>query len=234
MKYFKFKYLRIFLLISSVNGFLLSSIFAEESENIFSCDGKKILANGSEVIKKSQNAYKKVSGLSADFEQKSVLLGMTANYQSSGTLKFLRPGKMDWEYLVPKVQKFVSDGEQVWFYEPELNQVSTGKLVKSFDSQVPVSFLLGVGDLDKSFSASKVCSSKHHAILFLKPIEPQPNLKEFVLLLDANTYLPAGAKIVDAGETSTEFVFKNIKLENNFDPNTFKFNPPSGVDVVGQ
>ncbi len=203
-----------------------------EDHGVFSCVDKKKIKNGLEIVRKSQSAYQAVSGLSAQFEQNSILLGMADTFKSSGSLKFLRPGKMNWEYTAPKIQKFVSNGETVWFYEPDVNQVTVGKLSKTFDSQVPVSFLLGVGDLEQSFDAKEVCIGPDGIILKLNSKVEQPNLKSFSLLLDPKTYLPIGARIVDAGDTSTEFIFKDLKQETMQDDSLFTFEPPSGVDIV--
>ncbi len=226
LKYFKNLFLMVFVTL------VCADCGAVKAETVFTCENAKKVKNGQEIIKKTQSSYKKVLGLAADFEQSSVLLGMADAFQSTGTLKFMRQGRMNWEYLTPKPQKFISDGETVWFYEPEVNQVTIGKLTKSFDSQVPVSFLLGVGDIEKSFSATEACKIQEGYLLKLKPKEPQPNLKEFSLLVDSVEYLPIGAKIVDSGDTSTQFVFKNLKQVESFNSDQFRFVPPDGVDVV--
>lgn len=227
----KINYLKRLLLTVFMAFFFCASQFVR-AEAVFTCQSAKKINNGQEIIKKTQKSYQKVLGLSATFEQSSVLLGMAGSFQSTGTLKFMRQGKMYWEYLTPKPQKFISDGETVWFYEPDVNQVTIGKLTKSFDSQVPVSFLLGVGDLEESFTAADACKVDSGYLLKLKPKDPQPNLKEFSLLVDSDAFLPIGAKIVDSGDTSTQFVFEDLKQVKSFDPDQFNFDPPPGVDVV--
>lgn len=203
-----------------------------------SCEGKKPYVSAKknkaydELISKTQAAYGRVLGLRARFEQISSLLGMSDNFESSGRLLFLKPGKMNWEYESPKKQKFVSNGSKVWFYEPDVNQVTIGELSKSFDSQVPVSFLLGVGQIAETFDGLNACLSDKGIILDLKPKAVQPNLKSFTLLLDKNTFLPLGARIVDSGDTSTQFVFFDLTPVDNLNPEEFEFVIPSGVDIV--
>src|SRR5262245_51693093 len=43
--------------------------------------------------------------------------------QSSGTFSIARPGKFRWTYAKPYSQTLVGDGEKVWIYDADLNQV---------------------------------------------------------------------------------------------------------------
>jgi len=63
--------------------------------------------------------YQSLAGFTADFSQESIMLASTESVKSSGKLRFLRPGRMDWQYLTPEKQRFVSDGSSVWFYQPD-------------------------------------------------------------------------------------------------------------------
>ena len=42
---------------------------------------------------------------------------------SSGTFAFARPGKFRWSYDKPYEQLLVGDGDKLWIYDPDLNQV---------------------------------------------------------------------------------------------------------------
>ena len=232
------KYIRISTLV--VVGLALTlvprSLLADDFDELFACKSGSNIGSGEleakSLIKKVQNAYNGVDGLRSSFRQKSSLLGMPESFNSRGSLMFLRPGKMNWKYEAPKVQSFVSDGETVWYYEPEVNQVTVGKLSQSFDTQVPVSFLLGVGKIDESFDPVSRCKVKGYELLNLKPKGKQGNLKSFSLLVDGKTYLPAGAKMLDSSDTSTEFLFSELKVDNSISPEEFSFTPPEGVDIV--
>ena len=44
--------------------------------------------------------------------------------ESSGDIKFSRPGKFKWHYLEPYEQLLVGDGEFLWVYDKDLQQVT--------------------------------------------------------------------------------------------------------------
>ncbi|MCX7180604.1 MAG: outer membrane lipoprotein chaperone LolA, partial [Proteobacteria bacterium] len=69
--------------------------------------------------------------------------------QSAGIFALQRPGKFRWSYEKPYKQLLVSDGNKLWSYDPELNQVAVKKLGSAFGSS-PAALLAGQ-DLEKHF-----------------------------------------------------------------------------------
>ena len=62
-----------------------------------------------------------LQGFSADFEQVLTYAeGGKRVYQ--GRLSVLRPGKFRWHYVKPYEQLYVSNGDGIWLYEPDLLQ----------------------------------------------------------------------------------------------------------------
>ena len=88
--------------------------------------------------------------------------------------------------------------------------------------------------MKQSFDPESVCNIDNFILLNLKPKGEQGNLKFFSLLVDSKTVLPAGAKMTDVADTSTEFVFNDVKVENALSPKNFIFTPPAGVDIIKQ
>ena len=78
--------------------------------------------------------YKEFSELTAKFTQYSFFIGLgrKKEIKSEGTVAFKKPGKMSWEYKTPEAQSFVTDGDTLWFYQPDLKQVTLGDFKKSF------------------------------------------------------------------------------------------------------
>ncbi len=198
----------------------------------FTCKAPISKELGSEYLDKTQSSYKGVSALKASFSQYSRILGMTDDIESSGEIVFKKPGKMDWNYKLPDVQRFISDGETVWFYEPKVNQVTVGQLTKSFSSDVPVSFLLGLGELSSSFDLISTCQTLEGYLFELKPKSQSSSFKSFSLLVSKSDFIPSGAKILDQGDTLTQFVFTNVRTKEPVEDKHFIYSPPSGVDIV--
>src|SRR5436190_18963850 len=72
--------------------------------------------------------------LKANFEQTVTDRNGKVIQQSSGSMQFSRPGKFRWQYTKPYKQLVVGDGEKLWLYDPELNQVTVRKLDKAIGS----------------------------------------------------------------------------------------------------
>ncbi len=62
--------------------------------------------------------------LSARFEQTTLTSPDAPLVESQGTLYLKRPGKFRWEYDSPVEQVIIADGNRVWLYDVELEQVS--------------------------------------------------------------------------------------------------------------
>ncbi|MEO8566208.1 MAG: outer membrane lipoprotein chaperone LolA, partial [Betaproteobacteria bacterium] len=73
-----------------------------------------------------------------------------APQESSGTFAFSRPGKFRWTYEKPHAQTIVGDGQKLWIYDPDLNQVVVRKLDQALGA-TPAALLAGDDSLEKNF-----------------------------------------------------------------------------------
>ncbi len=69
----------------------------------------------------------------------------------SGRLTLRKPGRMRWDYTTPSGKLFLSDGKQVYLYNPDLHRVERMPLKESEDMRAPLAFLLGKLDFHKEF-----------------------------------------------------------------------------------
>ena len=70
---------------------------------------------------------------------------------ASGTFVFARPGKFVWIYQKPYEQRLQADGEKLYIYDKDLNQVTIKKLGTALGSS-PAAILFGSNDLENSFT----------------------------------------------------------------------------------
>ena len=73
-----------------------------------------------------QRRYEAVGDLEASFEQttRSVGLGQPgATAKSRGSVVFAKPGRMRWTYAEPEPSLVVSEGKQLWIYDPAHREV---------------------------------------------------------------------------------------------------------------
>lgn len=65
---------------------------------------------------------------------------------SSGTFEFQRPNRFRFDYLRPFPQTIVADGETLWLYDPDLNQVTSRKQADALGN-TPAALIASSADL---------------------------------------------------------------------------------------
>ncbi|MBV1915936.1 MAG: outer membrane lipoprotein chaperone LolA [Pseudomonadales bacterium] len=155
--------------------------------------------------------------------------------ESHGRIWVERPGRFRWEATQPFPQTVVSDGEQLWFYDPDLEQVS----IRPFDNRLastPGLLLSGETDqLDSSFVVER--GDAHPPIkglvnYVLTPRNPE-SLFSVLELTFKDSQLVA-MRIRDSLGQLTDFRFSDVAVNMAIDSNQFLFVVPEGVDVIRQ
>ena len=210
---------------------LIGSNVAAASEE-FKCTNKPKNSANKQLLQAVEKRYQQISDLQAEFIQYSYFVGLNQRVTSTGTVFFKKPGMMNWIYLEPDAQSFVSDGETFWFYQPDLNQATIADFKQSFTSDLPVSFLLGIGKLAEKFSLLSSCRAGKRTVLALEPLTPDPNLERFELLVESADRAPVGARVTDIGGNETTIVFPRMKVDVGVSEKQFSFTVPRGVDII--
>ena len=168
------------------------------------------------------------------FTQTIVQRGGKVSNPASGTFQFARPGKFRWVYDKPYEQWIVGDGDKLWIFDKDLNQVTVRKLGSSL-GQSPAAILAGSDDLEKNFTLKE--AGVQDGIEWLEAV-PKAKDTSFELVRigfkgeGANRSLAAMELRDTFGQTS---VLKFGPVERNaaVSPETFQFTPPKGADVIG-
>lgn len=151
--------------------------------------------------------------------------------RSSGEFAFERPGRFLWVYLKPFPQRLVSDGQRLWSFDPELNQVSVKALGDALGS-TPAAILAGDGALEKSFSLSDGGSRDGLDWAVATPRAADSPFTGMELGF-AGPELKA-MRIQDGFGQLTELRFERFELNPALDRSLFSFTPPAGADVIGE
>jgi chaperone LolA len=149
--------------------------------------------------------------------------------KSSGVVEFSRPGKFRWEYRKPVEQVIVADGERLWIYDKDLEQVTTRKLDKALGSS-PAALLAGADEIEKFFSLDAQGKKDKLEWLQAKPYD-EDSMFERVRMGFANNTIQV-MELYDHFGQKTVIRFSKLERQPKFAPNTFSFTPPPGVDVV--
>ena len=169
--------------------------------------------------------------LKAEFAQTVIARNGRKPQLSSGVVAISRPGKLRWEILKPYPQLVVGDGEKIWIYDQELQQVTVRKAGQAIGGS-PATLLSGNNDLEKNFNLKEAGDAEG-----LNWVEATPKSGdsgfEKVRLGFAGSDLKAMELQDSFGQTT---VIRFSKLERNpaLPASSFKLTPPAGVDVVGE
>ena len=212
----------------------LASDATAAAERAFSCNaGTQSTGKTASALSEAvQNNYAAIAAMQASFEQDSYLAALETNEVSSGSVWFKKPGLMRWNYATPEKQVFLIREHTVWYYQETEKQLLIDKIDQMLLSDLPVSFLFGIGNLTRDFEALSVCKSAAGRVLTLRPRNPSSDeLKEFELLVDAVSALPRGARVTDASGNVTAIELSQINTAQISEDKIFEPDFPSGIDI---
>lgn len=172
-----------------------------------------------------------VRSYSAGFEQTVVDEDGAATQQSSGRMWLQRPGKFRWDYATPYEQHIVSDGNKVWIYDVELEQVTVRTLSGAL-GEVPALLLAGKGGLEESFAVAERGTKEGLEWVQLTPKNKESGFDSISLGFSKGRL--AAMEMVDGFGQTTRITLREPRENPIIDAAKFTFKPPAGVDVVEQ
>ena len=165
----------------------------------------------------------------ANFSQEVIDSNGSVQQQASGTVQFQRPGKFRWTYDKPYEQIIVGDGEKLWIYDKDLNQVTRRNLDKALGSS-PAALLAGADDIDRYFSLNAVGVKKKLDWLEVKPYD-EDSLFEKVRMGFRGNALEV-MELHDHFGQKTTITFSHMQRNPKTSPDLYTFTVPKGADVV--
>ena len=184
------------------------------------------------VLVGAQASYEKVQAFSTRFIQQSFLAALEVSEESSGTVWFARPGRMKWNYETPSEQTFLVKDETLWYFQAEERQLLIDSFRSAFSSDVPASFLMGVGKLSEQFTLKSACRNSSGIVFELTPRESQEKgFVSFRLLVGEHDRIPRGAQVVDRGGNRTSIVLAALKTTEAVDAEVFAAHFPKDIDI---
>ena len=167
----------------------------------------------------------------AHFAQIVLDRNMKMLQQATGTMQFSRPGRFRWEYDRPYEQTIVSDGSKVWLYDKDLNQVTVRRFDRALGSS-PAALLAGSDDIEKNYRLTSLGSQDGLDWLEAVP-RTQDTAFERVKLGFGKAGLEA-MELRDPFGQITVIKFSTIERNPKLSPESFRFTPPKGADVISE
>lgn len=174
--------------------------------------------------------FTRVDTLRADFTQTQLDEFGTVLQTSEGRFWLDRPGRFRWEVAAPFAQTVVSDGETLWFHDPDLKQVSRRPVAGALDG-TPAALLAEDGDLAETFRIESLPSDEAQTQrLRLTPRGSAADFHSVTMTLRES--VPHLLRFEDQLGGITEIRFTEIALDTAIAPERLRFEPPAGSDVV--
>jgi outer membrane lipoprotein carrier protein len=169
--------------------------------------------------------------LTARFSQLTLDGSGTQLQETAGELSLKRPGLFRWHTDAPAEQMLVSNGQKVWLYDPDLNQVTIQVLDQRL-THTPA--LLLSGDVSKISENFTVTYKEGGSVVdfILKP-KAKDSLFDN-LRLSFRSGVINDMQLVDSVGQRTNILFLGVKMNEPLDANQFTFQVPAGADVIEQ
>ena len=166
----------------------------------------------------------------AEFEQKVYDRNRKLVQESKGTFLFQRPGKFRWTYAKPYPQVIVGDGQRLWIYDEDLNQVTVRKLDQAL-GHTPAALLAGNNEVVNAFRLTEQGAKDGLEWVEAAPRDTESNFDKIRLGFGFS-----GLQVLELHDSfgqTTLLRFTSFQRNARIDPGQFRFTPPKGADVIG-
>jgi outer membrane lipoprotein carrier protein len=153
---------------------------------------------------------------------------------STGTFEFARPNRFRFNYRKPFEQTIVADGQTLWLYDADLNQVTARKQSQVLGS-TPAALIASAPDLAslrKDFNLEAAGEKDGVQWVQATPKAKDGQLHSMKAGFRGNEL--AALEILDSFGQRSVLTFTKMELNAAVPPEQFQFKPPQGADVVKQ
>ena len=172
-----------------------------------------------------------VQTMSAAFEQELFDASQQSIEVAAGTVKLMRPSRFHWTYRDPYERTVVADGERIWMYDPDLEQVTVRDLDAGLGN-TPAALLTGDLAVLDNFDVAETTQTDNILWLQLVPVERDGDFEYISLGFSGDRLVRLELK--DRLGQTTRVEFTDIQLNPPLDSDEFRFNVPDGADVIDE
>ena len=196
-------------------------------------------ANGLESL---ENFVKTVKSGRADFTQVVTAPakdGQAARSKTStGSFEFQRPSRFKFVYKKPFAQSIVADGQTLWMYDVDLNQV-TARAQSQVLGSTPAALIAAAPDLralQADFELQAAPDKDGLQWVAATPRAKDGQLQSVRIGFKAGDKAGelAALEIIDSFGQRSVLTFSRFESNPALPAETFQFKPPAGADVVRQ
>ena len=162
----------------------------------------------------------------AEFTQTVAGKDGRATQTASGEFLLERPGKFRWTVSKPYKQLLVGDGQRVWIFDEDLNQVIVRRIGEALGA-TPAALLAGNQDVERAFTWKELPSSGGLDWLAATPISKETTFAEIRLGFDAKSL--AALELDRCLRPEERGAFHELRAQPEAPAALFTFTPPKGA-----
>lgn len=165
--------------------------------------------------------------------------GQTAKTRtSSGSFAFARPHRFRFDYRKPFEQTIVADGQTLWIYDADLNQVSA-RAQSQVLGATPAALIAAAPDLRllrAEYTLQSAPDKDGLQWVLATPKAKDGQLQSVRVGLRAASGTPslAALDILDNFGQRSELRFEQVEVNPKLPASLFQFKPPPGADLIRQ
>jgi outer membrane lipoprotein carrier protein len=169
--------------------------------------------------------------LTADFTQQVTSREGKQGRPASGKFELSRPNRFRFEYTLPYEQVIVSDGQKLWLYDKDLNQVTVRSYAEALAAS-PAAILAGSGDVEQHYRLKALDSKDGVDWLEATPKAKDSMFESFRLGFNAGELV--AMELRDSFGQTSRITFASVKRNAPVPAERVRFFPPPGAEVVQQ
>ncbi len=182
-------------------------------------------------LERMKDYFKNIQSAQADFHQVVTDKQGHKTQDVTGTMRLQKPNKFRWDYNKPFVQEIVGDGDKIWLFDPELNQVTVRSFSKAAGS-TPAALIAGGKDIERQFNIKDTSRKGSLEWVLAIPKVADTGFERLFLGFDGDALVEM--ELQDSFGNRTAIVFSNIQRNLKLPSDLFKFVPPRDADVLGE
>ncbi len=189
------------------------------------------MASASPGLDSLRYFFAEINTFEAAFEQVVLDESLQEIDDGRGVVKIKRPGLFRWDYAPPEAQEIVGDGDRVWIYDVEFEQVNVRDQKEALGG-TPALLLAGEGDLSDNYAIIDIGTQGRFDWVNLVPVDEESSFTEVRIGFEDNR-LRLMELIDNLGQT-TRMTFVNLRENQDIPDTAFDFIPPPGVDILDE
>ena len=154
--------------------------------------------------------------------------------KSSGRFAFERPGRFRFDYTRPFEQEIVADGQTLWLYDVDLEQV-TQRPQEQVLGQTPAALVAAAADvqaLEANFELAGLPDADGLQWVEARPRQADGQLQSVRVGFDGEAL--SVLEILDSFGQQSVLRFSDFRVNPELAASLFAFEPPAGVDILQQ